>query len=91
MAEIIQPKINDLEQQFEDLEKTTKDKGEKLFDANREVLVHQTCDDIESWMNELENQIESQDPGADLAQVNIQMQKQQVTLGKSNSACGIGK
>lgn len=78
MAEIIQPKINDLVQHFEDLELTTTDKGERLFDANREVLVHQTCDDIESWMNELESQIESADTGADLASVNILMQKQQV-------------
>lgn len=78
MAEIIQPKINDLVQHFDDLEQTTKEKGERLFDANREVLVHQTCDDIESWMNELENQIESADTGADLASVNILMQKQQV-------------
>lgn len=78
MAEVIKPKIADLMEQFDDLEQTTKDKGERLFDANREVLVHQTCDDIESWMNELENQIESQDTGADLASVNILMQKQQV-------------
>lgn len=78
MAEIIQPKIIELGQQFEDLEKTTKDKGERLFDANREVLVHQTCEDIESWMNELESQIESQDTGADLTSVNISMKKQQV-------------
>lgn len=78
LAEIVQPKIKELGQQFDDLEQTTKDKGERLFDANREVLVHQTCEDIESWMNELENQIESQDTGADLAQVNILMQKQQV-------------
>ena len=80
MAEIVKPKIADLTEQFDDLEKTTKDKGERLFDANREVLVHQTCDDIESWMNELESQIESQDTGADLASVNILMQKQQVSL-----------
>lgn len=80
MAELIQPKINELEKQFDDLERTTKEKGERLFDANREVLVHQTCDDIESWMNDLENQIESQDTGADLASVNILMQKQQVKI-----------
>ena len=79
MAEIIQPKISELEKQFDDLEVTTKDKGERLFDANREVLVHQTCEDIESWMNELESQIDSPDTGADLAQVNILMQKQQVS------------
>lgn len=87
LAEIVQPKIKDLGQQFDDLEQTTKDKGERLFDANREVLVHQTCEDIESWMNELENQIESQDTGADLAQVNILMQKQQVRAALRSNFC----
>lgn len=78
LAELIQPKISELRQQFDDLERTTKEKGERLFDANREVLIHQTCDDIDSWMNDLEKQIESEDTGTDLASVNILMQKQQV-------------
>nr|CAD7595507.1 unnamed protein product [Timema genevievae] len=78
LSELIEPKISELGQQFDDLERTTKDKGERLFDANREVLLHQTCDDIDSWMNELEKQIESEDTGNDLASVNILMQKQQM-------------
>lgn len=79
LAELILPKTQDLQHQFVDLERTTKDKGELLFDANREVLIHQTCDDIDSWMNDLEKQIESEDTGNDLASVNILMQKQQVS------------
>ncbi|XP_043588838.1 spectrin beta chain isoform X3 [Bombus pyrosoma] len=78
LAEIIKPKVAELADQFEELETTTHDKGERLFDANREVLIHQTCDDIDSWMNELEKQIESTDTGSDLASVNILMQKQQM-------------
>ncbi|XP_024081152.1 spectrin beta chain isoform X3 [Cimex lectularius] len=78
LAEIVSPKITDLSEQFSTLEKMTKDKGEQLFDANREVLIHQTCDDIDSWMNELEKQIENPDVGNDLASVNILMQKQQM-------------
>ncbi|KAJ8687026.1 hypothetical protein QAD02_022820, partial [Eretmocerus hayati] len=78
LTEIIKPKVAELANQFEDLESTTQDKGKRLFDANREVLVHQTCDDIDSWMNELEKQIESTDTGSDLASVNILMQKQQM-------------
>ncbi|XP_017777112.1 PREDICTED: spectrin beta chain isoform X3 [Nicrophorus vespilloides] len=77
-ASEIQPKIHELGDQFQVLETTTHDKGERLFDANREVLIHQTCDDIDSWMNELEKQIESDDTGNDLASVNILMQKQQM-------------
>ncbi|KAK0163457.1 hypothetical protein PV327_007135 [Microctonus hyperodae] len=78
LKEIIEPKVLELADQFEELETTTHDKGERLFDANREVLIHQTCDDIDSWMNELEKQIESTDTGSDLASVNILMQKQQM-------------
>lgn len=77
-AEAIIPKVSELADQFDILEQTTHDKGERLFDANREVLIHQTCDDIDSWMNELEKQIESDDTGSDLASVNILMQKQQM-------------
>ena len=78
MAEMIGPKISELNQHFEDLESTTKDKGERLFDANRQVLYEQTCDDIDSWMKDLEKQIEGGDTGMDLTSVNILMQKQQM-------------
>ncbi|XP_044730255.1 spectrin beta chain isoform X2 [Chrysoperla carnea] len=77
-ADLISPKVSELDETFDDLEKTTKDKGERLFDANREVLIHQTCDDIDSWMTDLEKQIENEDTGNDLASVNILMQKQQM-------------
>lgn len=75
--EIIEPKLKDISKSFEDLEKTTKDKGALLFDANREVLVQQTCDDIDSYITDLEKQIISADTGNDLTSVNILMQKQQ--------------
>ncbi|ERL93929.1 hypothetical protein D910_11215 [Dendroctonus ponderosae] len=77
-ATSISPKIEELADQFDVLEQTTKEKGERLFDANREVLIHQTCDDIDSWMNELEKQIESDDTGSDLASLNILLQKRQM-------------
>lgn len=76
--EIIDPKLKDLSKSFDDLEVTTKDKGALLFDANREQLVHQTCDDIDSYITDLEKQIISTDTGIDLTSVNILMQKQQV-------------
>jgi spectrin beta len=37
LAELILPKTQELGSQFDDLERTTKEKGERLFDANREV------------------------------------------------------
>ena len=79
LAERIQPRIEDVIQHFEELERITSEKGERLFDANRQVLYEQTCDDIDTWMTDLEKQIET-DTGSDLASVNILMQKQQVTF-----------
>ncbi|KAG4068736.1 hypothetical protein HA402_002427 [Bradysia odoriphaga] len=76
--EIIEPKLKELSKSFEDLETFTKDKGAQLFDANREVLVQQTCDDIDSYITDLEKQIINTDTGNDLTSVNILMQKQQV-------------
>ncbi|XP_069978274.1 spectrin beta chain isoform X14 [Penaeus vannamei] len=78
MAELIGPKISELNQHFDALETTTKEKGERLFDANRQVLYEQTCDDIDTWMTDLEKQIEGGDTGMDLTSVNILMQKQQM-------------
>ncbi|KAK8720528.1 hypothetical protein OTU49_013268 [Cherax quadricarinatus] len=78
MAELIGPKITELNQHFDALETTTKEKGERLFDANRQVLYEQTCDDIDTWMTDLEKQIEGGDTGIDLTSVNILMQKQQM-------------
>lgn len=77
-TEIIEPKLKDLSRSFEDLEKTTKDKGAQLFDANREVLVHQTFDEIDSYLVDIERQIINSDTGTDLTSVNILMQKQQI-------------
>ncbi|XP_055703671.1 spectrin beta chain isoform X3 [Phlebotomus papatasi] len=76
--DIIEPKLKELSKQFDELETTTKSKGAELFDANREVLVQQTCDDIDSYITDLEKQIINTDTGNDLTSVNILMQKQQV-------------
>jgi len=76
--DVIEPKLKELAKQFDDLEVHTKEKGAMLFDANREVLVQQTCDDIDSYITDLEKQIVSGDTANDLTSVNILMQKQQV-------------
>ena len=78
--EQIEPMLSDLNKQWEDLETTTKEKGEKLFDANRSVLYEQSCDDIDGWVTALESQIiTSEDFGKDLTTVNLQVQKQNVS------------
>ena len=78
MAEIISPKLTDLAAEFEALQRHTKEKGERLFDAKRADLYEQSCDDIDSFVHDLERQIETEPVGNDLTSVNILMQKQQM-------------
>lgn len=76
----IQPKLDELKHQWKDLEDTTANKGEKLFDANRHILYEQSCDDIDGWINEIESQIITEDVGHDLTTVNLLVQKQNVSF-----------
>ncbi|XP_050407107.1 spectrin beta chain isoform X3 [Patella vulgata] len=77
MREQIGPMLQEIDSQWENLEGTTKAKGEKLFDANRSVLYTQSCDDVDGWINTIESQvITSEDFGKDLTTVNLLVQKQ---------------
>lgn len=76
-ADVIQARMDEMQQEYKNLHESTQNKGQKLFDANRHVLYDQTCDDIDEWMNELETQI-VQDTGTDLTSVTLLMQTQQV-------------
>lgn len=78
MKALIDSNLNELGDQFDDLENTTKEKGQKLFDAKRPVLYEQTCEDIDSWLNDLENQVLTAETGQDLTSVNLILQKQQM-------------
>lgn len=79
-AEQVGPVLESLSNQWEELENTTKDKGERLFDANRSVLYEQSCDDIDGWIQQLESQVVTEEFGRDLTTVNIQMQRQNVSI-----------
>lgn len=82
LAPLIEPQLQEIAHQFEDLENTTSEKGGKLFDANRQVLYEQTCSDIDGWISELENQVLSAETGQDavsLTGVNLVLQKQHVS------------
>eukprot|EP00096_Caligus_rogercresseyi_P005117 TRINITY_DN1_c1_g1_i5.p1 TRINITY_DN1_c1_g1~~TRINITY_DN1_c1_g1_i5.p1 ORF type:complete len:2388 (+),score=778.70 TRINITY_DN1_c1_g1_i5:189-7352(+) len=78
MEGVISPKLDELGEEFDDLQKSTKDKGERLFDARRADLYEQSCDDIDSFVKDLEAQIQTESIGNDLTSVNILMQKQQM-------------
>ena len=75
----IEPIIQTLSQQWDDLEQTTASKGERLFDSNRPVLYEQSCDDIDGWIAQLENQVIQAEMAKDLTTVNLLMQKQNVS------------
>jgi len=51
-------KINELARHWDDLQETTKQKGEKLFDANRGILFEQSVDSIDIWIKEMERHIQ---------------------------------
>merc|ERR1719461_1034541 len=80
MNELVSPKLDDLNSQFDKLEKDTHDKGERLFDAKRADLYDQSCDDIDSFAKDVTAQIETEpmEELKDLTSVNIMIQKQQL-------------
>lgn len=72
--------MDELTNQWQDLENTVSAKGVKLFDANRPQLYEQSCDDIDGWITEIESQIVTEDVGHDLTTVNLLVQKQNVRI-----------
>uniref|UniRef100_A0A6G1SQG5 Spectrin beta chain n=1 Tax=Aceria tosichella TaxID=561515 RepID=A0A6G1SQG5_9ACAR len=76
LVKVVDARLDDIDNQFANLEHVTKEKGQKLFDANRPLLYEQTCDAIDEWIDELEP-ILSSEPGQDLTGVNLALAKQQ--------------
>ncbi|GMR59132.1 hypothetical protein PMAYCL1PPCAC_29327 [Pristionchus mayeri] len=74
----IDPQIEELATQWEELEKTTEEKGQKLFDANRQQLYVQSIADMKEWAQQLEQEMVREDQPSDLTTVNVAMQKQQM-------------
>merc|ERR1719150_2247102 len=78
MAEMIGPKLSELGTEFVTLEEKTEEKGERLFDSKRADIHSQGCDDVDGFVQELENQLENEPDGKDLTSVNILLQKQSI-------------
>ncbi|KAM4690497.1 spectrin beta chain, erythrocytic [Rhinophrynus dorsalis] len=74
-APIISEKLNKLHELWDDLESTTLKKEQALFDANRSELYEQRYSDIAKWIEDMEQQVESDDYGKDLTSVNILLNK----------------
>ena len=70
--------------QWDELQDTTRVKGEKLFDANRGILFQQSVDSIDIWVKEIEKHLQyttykskhSQADANDLKNTNILLEKQ---------------
>lgn len=77
-TEMIDPQVLELAQQWEQLEKTTEEKGQRLFDANRQQLYVQSIGEVQDWAQQLEQQIGGPEvaPPQDLTTVELAMQKQ---------------
>ncbi|XP_063801220.1 spectrin beta chain, non-erythrocytic 2 isoform X2 [Pseudophryne corroboree] len=75
---VVREKLDSLHSLWNDLESTTKSKARCLFDANRAELFTQSCSALESWLQNLEGQLQSDDYGKDLTSVNILLNKQQM-------------
>ncbi|KAG9510173.1 Spectrin beta chain, partial [Fragariocoptes setiger] len=76
LSKIVDARLDDMDRQFDDLKKVTKEKGEKLFDANRPLLYEQTCDALDEWIDELEPVLAAE-PVQDLTGVNLALARQQ--------------
>lgn len=72
----MEPHLEALASQWNELESTTQSKGERLFDANRHLVIEQGCDDVDSYLADIESQIIVADVGTDLTTVNLNLNKQ---------------
>uniref|UniRef100_A0AAY4D1S4 Spectrin beta chain n=1 Tax=Denticeps clupeoides TaxID=299321 RepID=A0AAY4D1S4_9TELE len=62
-----------LQKQWEELENTTRTKAQCLFDANRAELFTQSCSALDTWLQNLSSQLQSDDFGKDLTSWNHNM------------------
>ncbi|CAJ0955136.1 unnamed protein product [Ranitomeya imitator] len=70
-APTVSEKLGILHEQWNELETTTLQKEQTLFDAHRSELHEQRFADIATWINCIEMQVASDDYGKDLTSVNI--------------------
>ncbi|KAL3083302.1 hypothetical protein niasHS_011104 [Heterodera schachtii] len=76
--EMIDPEVLQLSQQWEQLERTTEEKGQRLFDTNRQQLYVQSIGEVKDWAQQIERQIgEPPSEPQDLTTVDLAMQRQQ--------------
>ncbi|XP_078593449.1 spectrin beta chain, non-erythrocytic 1-like isoform X44 [Branchiostoma floridae x Branchiostoma japonicum] len=77
-ADVVNDRLRQLQEQWDELENTTQSKAQKLFDANKAELFAQSCDDVDTWINDIDTQVKSEEYGHDLTSVNILLKRQQL-------------
>ncbi|XP_048125013.1 spectrin family protein isoform X3 [Alosa alosa] len=75
---VVRQTLEGLQKQWEELESTTRTKAQCLFDANRAELFTQSCSALDTWLQNLSSQLQSDDFGKDLTSVNILLKKHQM-------------
>ncbi|XP_056601634.1 spectrin family protein isoform X2 [Triplophysa dalaica] len=78
LEQTVSETLSGLQKQWEELESTTQAKAQCLFDANRAELFTQSCSSLDSWLQNISSQIQSDDFGKDLTIVNILLKKHQM-------------
>ncbi|NP_001171782.1 beta spectrin-like [Saccoglossus kowalevskii] len=77
-AEQVEGRLSDLTAQWDELDNTTQSKAKKLFEANRAALFSAGCDDLDTWISDLETSLQHEATGKDLTSVNLLLKKQQM-------------
>lgn len=76
----VQERLDDLNSSWNNLEACTKEKGERLFEANRPAIYEQNIEDIDTWINVQETQIMPEDASENLKGINIWLDRVQVGI-----------
>jgi len=76
-SEEISNRLDDLRSLWRQLQDSSSLKRDRLHEAYQSLLFNQNLDDLDGWMDELEQQLESEDHGKDLASVQHLLKKWQ--------------
>ncbi|XP_063863709.1 spectrin beta chain, non-erythrocytic 2-like isoform X28 [Scylla paramamosain] len=73
----IQARLDGLDTLWKQLQDSSLLKKERLHEAYQALLFNRTLDDLESWIDDTENQLQSEDHGRDLTSVQSLLKKHQ--------------
>ena len=74
----IKKRLEELELSWQALIAASAEKKDRLQDAYRALMFNRVIDDLMVWMDEIENQLSSEDHGKDLTSVNYLLKKHQM-------------